>query len=515
MEQNDGQPSAEPVYRTIGGCAIEISRPYCLVIFGGYGDLSKRKLIPSLYRLHKNRLLTENFFIFGADRVEMDVSQYRESMKSAVKAAFPNEFDDSVWSEFETRLYYSFFDFAASEAYIRCFKDEVLPLEEKHRTGANRIFYLAIPPAVFETVIANLGATGLSVEDKGYINVIIEKPFGRDLESARRLNRIVHKYFEERQIFRIDHYLAKETDQNLLMFRFANAIFEPLWNRNFIDHVQITVSETLGVEHRAGYYENAGVIRDMFQNHLFQLLALTTMEPPAEFDAERVRDEKIKVFRSVRPFPLDRISDYVVVGQYGKGQVNGRQVIGYREEPGVSPKSTISTFAAMKVFVDNWRWDGVPFYLRSGKRLSSRKTEISLHFKQVPYMMFSKFMEGPIEPNILLFRIQPDEGISLTVQTKTPGSRMCLDPVLMDFSYQKGVLLDAYEWVLLDCMLGDHMLSLREDAVELTWSLLSPVIEKIESTTKPEKLPNYAAGTSGPDEARLLIEKDGRAWRSL
>ena len=515
MEENGKQIVTEPIYRTIGGCAIEISRPYCLVIFGGYGDLSKRKLIPSLYRLYKHRLLTENFFIFGADRVEISVSQYRESMKSAVKSAFPDDFDSSAWSEFETRLYYSSFDFAESEAYLKCFKGEILPLEEKHLTRGNRIFYLAVPPTVFEPVVTNLGAAGLSVEGKGYTNIIVEKPFGRDLESARRLNGILNKYFGERQIFRIDHYLAKETDQNLLMFRFANAIFEPLWNRNFIDHIQITVSETLGVEHRASYYENVGVIRDMFQNHLFQLLALTTMEPPVEFEAERVRDEKIKVFRSVRPFPLDRISDYVGIGQYGNGQVNGRQVVGYREEPGVSPKSTIPTFAAMKVFVDNWRWDGVPFYLRSGKRLSSRKTEISLHFKQVPYMMFSNFMEGPIEPNILLFRIQPDEGISLTVQTKKPGSLVCLDPVLMDFSYQKGVLLDAYEWVLLDCVLGDHMLSLREDAVELTWSLLTPVIEKIESTAEPEKLPNYAAGTSGPDVARLLIEKDGRAWRSL
>jgi glucose-6-phosphate 1-dehydrogenase len=357
--------------------------------------------------------------------------------------------------------------------------------------------------------------TGLSQEDKGYTHIVIEKPFGRDLDSARRLNNVLKKYFEERQIFRIDHYIAMETVQNMLMFRFANSIFEPLWDRRYIDHVQITVSETLGIDYRVGYYEESGVIRDMFQSHILQLLALTAMEPPVAFEADRVRDEKVKVFRSIRPFMLDRLDEYVVIGQYGKGATNGKEVAAYREEKGVSQKSIVPTFAAMKVFIDSWRWNGVPFYLRSGKRLSSKKTEISIHFKSVPHMMFAKVMEESIEPNILVFRLQPDEGISLSFQTKRTGSRICLEPVFMDFVYQKGVLMSAYGWVLLDCMRGDQILFLRQEGVELTWSLLTPVIEKLESFTEVGKFPNYEAGSSGPDEARRLIERDGRSWRPL
>ncbi|MEW6002506.1 MAG: glucose-6-phosphate dehydrogenase [Nitrospirota bacterium] len=504
-----------PLYRTIGGCDIEISNPFGLVILGGYGDLSKKKLVPSIYRLYRNRLLPDDFFIFGTDRVEMDNSQYRNSIRAAVMAAFPEDFDSIAWSEFSNNLYYSFFDYNVPESYIKCLKEEILPLEEKHHTEGNRIFYLAIPPSIFETVIMNLGATGLTIEDKGFTNIVIEKPFGRDLDSARRLNGVLKKYFEERQIFRIDHYIAKETVQNMLMFRFANSIFEPLWNRSYVDHVQITVSETLGVEHRADYYEEAGVIRDMFQSHMFQLLAVTAMEPPVAFEADRVREEKIKILRSIRPFPLEQVDKYVVTGQYGKGKINGESVVAYREEPGVSPESIIPTFAAMKLLIDNWRWRGVPFYLRSGKNLSARRTEISIHFKEVPHMMLAKFIEGPVEPNVLVFRVQPDEGISLSFHTKKPGSLICLKPVFMDFSYQKGVELDAYEWVLLDCMIGDQMLFLREDGVELTWSLLTPLIERLETTTPIGKFPNYIAGSSGPEEASLLIEKDGRSWRPL
>ena len=515
MGETVGQKESELLYRLVGGCEVKIPLPYCLVIFGAYGDLSKRKLIPSLYRLHKSKLLPDNFFILGTGRMKMSDGQFLEMMQDAVKSAFPEDFSDSLWLEFANKLYYVSFDFGSLESYSKVFKERLTFLEKKHLTGKNRMFYLAIPPTVFESVIHNFGRSGLSHEEQGHTHIIIEKPFGNDLDSARRVNSILNQYFNEGQIFRIDHYIAKETVQNMLMFRFANSIFEPLWNNRYIDHVQITVSETLGVEERAGYYERAGVIRDMFQSHIFQLLAVTALEPPVAFGADRVRDEKSKVLHSIRPFPLDRLEEFVVIGQYGKGSVNGNQVVGYREEPGVSPGSITPTFAAMKVLVENWRWHGVPFYLRSGKRLSSRRTSISIHFKPVPYMMFSQVMEEPIEPNALVFTIQPDEGISLAFQTKKPGSVVCLNPASMEFSYQKGVLLDAYEWVLLDCMLGDQILFWTEQGVEQSWSLLTPVIEKLESTTKIEVFPNYEAGSSGPEEAALLIERDGRSWRPI
>jgi glucose-6-phosphate 1-dehydrogenase len=504
----------EVIYRTVGSCDVEVPGPFCLVVFGASGDLTRRKIIPSVYRLYRNRLLPDNFFIVGTARTEMNDSDFRDSMRDAVRTAFPEDFDDNLWLEFTKKIYYIQVDYGEINSY-KSLKERLVPLEGRYNTMGNRIFYLAIPPAVYETVILNLGSSGLSKECGGYTHVVIEKPFGRDLESARKLNAVLKRCFKERQIYRMDHYLAKETVQNILVFRFANSIFEPLWNRRYIDHVQITVAETLGVEHRANYYEKAGVIRDMFQNHIFQLLALTAMEPPSVFEADRVRDEKVKVFRSIRPFPLDRLQDYVVVGQYGKGRIADKEVVGYREEHGVSPDSTTPTFAALKVFIDNWRWNGVPFYLRSGKRLSRRKAEISIHYREVPHIMFAKTIRDSIEPNTLVLRVQPDEGISLIVQARTPGSRVCLNRVVMDFTYQKVFFLDAYERVLLDCMQGDQMLFVREDGVELTWALLTPLIEKLESETRPEKFPNYASGSSGPDEAELLLKKDGRVWRAL
>jgi glucose-6-phosphate 1-dehydrogenase len=515
VEQSTDRSGSEPRYQIIGACEIEIARPFCLVIFGAAGDLTKRKLIPAMYHLYKDGLLPDKFLIFCTDRVDMNTGQYRDVMQSAVKTSFPKYFNHSTWIGFSEKIYYSSLDLAAPETYIRSLRKNLPSLEAKHRTGGNRIFYLAVPPAKFDDVITNLGVTGLSTEDQGYSHIVIEKPFGRDLDSARRLNLTLKQYFPEEQIFRIDHYIAKETVQNMLMFRFANSIFEPLWNRSYVDHVQITVAETLGVEHRAGYYEEAGVIRDMFQSHMLQLLAITAMEPPVAFSPDRVIDEKVKVLRSIRPFPPESIKKYVVTGQYGKGKMKVKEVPSYREEPGVSPESRTPTFAAMKVFIDNWRWKGVPFYLRSGKRLSVRKTDISIHFKEVPHMMFARVMEEYIEPNTLVFRLQPDEGISLTFQTKKPGTRVCLNPVLMDFSYQKDVSLDAYEWVLLDCMLGDRMLFMRQEGVEQAWALLTPVIEKLESETGVQNLPLYAAGSSGPEESRLLIERDGRSWRPL
>jgi glucose-6-phosphate 1-dehydrogenase len=435
-------------------------------------------------------------------------------MKDDVREAYPEEFSENSWREFAKRLYYFSIDYYEVGTY-KSLKEHILPLEKKHGTADNRIFYMATPPTVLEAIVSNIGEAGLAVRVKGYTHIVIEKPFGQDLESSSSLNTTLRNYFDEKQIYRMDHYLAKENVQNILMFRFANSIFEPLWNRRYIDHVQITVSETLGVEHRAGYYEKAGVIRDMFQNHLLQLFSLTAMEPPSVFEADRVRDEKVKVFRSVRPFPLDRIDKYVVIGQYGKGEINKKEVVAYRDEPNVSLDSTTPTFAAMKVFIDNWRWNGVPFYLRSGKRLSIQKAEISIHYKPVPHMMFANAMEEDIEPNTLILRVQPDEGMRLIFQTKNPGSKLCLNSVLMDFSYQKVFMLGAYERVLLDCMQGDQMLFVRADGVEQTWALLTPMIKKLESEAKKENFPNYPSGSSGTVEAAALIERDARRWRPL
>jgi glucose-6-phosphate 1-dehydrogenase len=509
------QMKPKPVYRTTATCVVEIPGPFGLVIFGASGDLTKRKIIPSLYRLQKNRLLSENFFILGTSRTEMSIDVFRGEMLSAVKDTFSKDFDESCWNELVNKIYYYPIDYTVQETYAKSLREKLLQLEKKHQTEGNRIFYLAIPPTLYENVIVNLGATGLSQEEKGYTHVVIEKPFGRDLDSAKRLNLIVKNSFQEKQVYRIDHYLALETVQNILMLRFANSIFEPLWNRGYIDHIQITASETLGIEQRAGYYEEAGVLRDMFQNHMFQLLALTAMEPPVTFGAEPVRDEKVKVFNSIKPFPLDRLSDYVVIGQYGRGEINKNPVPGYREEKGVSGKSITPTFAAMKVLIDNWRWSGVPFYLRSGKRLSSQKTEISIHFKPVPHLMFSNTLNEPIEANILVLRVHPDEGMNLILQTKNPGSEVCLNAISMEFSYLRGVLMDAYEWVLLNCMHDDQLLFVREDGVEQTWSLLTPVIDRLESITKVDEFPNYAAGSSGPNKAALLLERDGHPWRPL
>ena len=440
------------VYQSFGNCDVEVPGPCGLIIFGASGDLTKRKIVPSLYRLHHHRLLPAAFFLLGTSRTQMSDDQFREAMAAAVKSSLPTEFDESSWRDFAARLSYSPVEYSLSESYAKSLTEKILALESEHQTQGNRIFYLAIPPTLYESVIVNLSGIGPALGKRGDTHVVIEKPFGRDLTSARKLNALLHNSFEENQIYRIDHYLAMETVQNILMFRFANSIFEPLWNRRYIDHVQITASETLGVEHRAGYYEEAGVIRDMIQNHLFQLLVLTAMEPPAAFEAESVRDERIKVLRSIRPFSIDRLSDQVVIGQYGRGEVNQNPVPAYREEPGVSRESITPTFAAMRVWIDNWRWNGVPFYLRSGKRLSVQKTEVSVRFKSVPHLMFSKALNEPIDPNTLVLRVHPGEGMNLLIQTKRPGSKVCLKPVEFDFSYQKELLLDAYEWVLLDCM---------------------------------------------------------------
>lgn len=492
-------------------CRIETPKNCGLVIFGASGDLARRKLVPAIYRLFRQRLLPKGFFLLGVSRTTMDSERFRDM----VHEELPADCDQGCWLQFARLIHYRAIEYGDAASYHANLAGILPALEQEAGTEGNRIFYLATPPSVCQSIISTLRASGLANSGQGSRSrIVIEKPFGSDLESARQLNRLLLGAFREEQIYRIDHYLAKETVQNVLMFRFANSLFEPLWNRRYIDHVQITAAETIGIEQRAGYYEGAGVVRDMFQNHMFQLLTLTAMEPPSLFSASRVRDEKAKVLQSIRPFPLDRLDCQIVAGQYAPGIVSGEAVRGYREEPGVAPRSTVPTYAAMKVWIDNWRWQGVPFYLRSGKRLGRRGTEIAVCFKPVPHMMFAQSFGGGISPNALILRVQPGEGISLEMQAKNPGSRMCLMPVTMDFSYPREVTLSAYERVLLDCMEGDQMLFVRADGVDLSWEILSPAINAMENRGG-EAVQIYRAGSAGPSAADALLENDGRKWRPL
>lgn len=503
-----------------GSCLLEEPLDPCaIVIIGACGDLTRRKIILALFRLFESGGLPDPFLVLGVDLNDMTTEAYRDFIKESIHDLSGEDLIEKDWYAFASHLHYRTVDPKADSSYDdtadflkRVSRDSGLP--------GNRLLYLAVPPTQYVRIIQSVGRAGFAAEDEdwgGWSRVIIEKPFGRDLQSAQELNRDIHEYFREHQVYRIDHYLAKETVQNLLMFRFANAIFEPIWNRRYIDHVQITAAETLGVEHRALYYEQAGVLRDMFQNHILQLLAMTAMEPPSVFEADRVRDEKIKVFRSLRPFPVDQLDEHLALGQYAAGAIKGKSVPGYRDEPGVDQQSLMPTFAMAKVFIDNWRWQGVPFYLRSGKRMATKITEIAIQFKKVPYLMFRNVLSERIHPNLLVLRIQPDERIALTFQTKVPGAKVCLQPVTMDFHYssvKEGALLDAYEKVILDCLLGDHMLFVRQDGVEACWAFLSPVLDACEKCKNREKsLHFYEAGTWGPQAADDLMRHDGRTCR--
>jgi glucose-6-phosphate 1-dehydrogenase len=504
-------PPVIPSEEMAPACRIDTPKRCCLVIFGASGDLTRRKLIPSVYRLFRQKLLPPGFFVLGAARTEMDSEQFRLLLRNEI----PSDCDSDCWSNFAARIHYRSIDYGDTESYRNNLQAALLPLEEEAGTGGNRIYYLATPPDRYGEISASLHSAGLASDRYPESRIVVEKPFGSDRESASRLNDTLREAFREDAIFRIDHYLAKETVQNILMFRFANSLFEPLWNRRYIDHVQITATETIGIERRAGYYERAGVLRDMFQNHMFQLLTLTAMEPPSLFTAARVQDEKAKVLQSVRPFPPDRLDECIVTGQYGRGTSGGKETPGYLNEEGVAAASTVPTYAALKVWIDNWRWNGVPFYLRAGKRMSRRTTEIAIRFRPVPHMMFSRSMGGSIEANTLVLRVQPDEGITVEIQAKNPGSRMCLSPVELDFSYPRNVILSAYERVLLDCMEGDRMLFVRDDGVDLSWALLSPLIQALESERTAAQVTTYAAGTEGPAAASALMERDGRSWRTL
>jgi glucose-6-phosphate 1-dehydrogenase len=492
------------------------TEPCMIIILGASGDLTARKIVPSLFRLFVNKDLPDPFVILGCARTNLSDHEFREKMTKACLDS--NKTDILLWKRFSKMLHYCAFDYEDANSYERL-AESITSLEITCETGGNKILYFAIPPSLYRTTVELFGKTGLAAEGKngkGWTRVVIEKPFGRDLTSAMALDRTLHNHFKEHQIFRIDHYLAKETVQNILTFRFANSFFEPLWNRNFINHVHIIAAETLGVEHRSGYYEQAGVLRDMFQNHMMQLLALTAMEPPSRFEADRVRDEKVKVYRALRPFQIGHLQDDLALGQYGAGIVNGQSVPSYRDEPGIRPDSLTPTFAMMRVFLDNWRWKGVPFYLTSGKRLEKKITEIHIQFKEAPHSMFSHILKENIIANRLILGIYPDEKISLTFQTKNPGAYMCLRSVNMDFRYHQdysGPAMVAYEKVLLDCMLGDHMLFWRQDGVDLCWSFLTPILKGCETCADRDgALKFYEAGSWGPKDLGGMRELKGEVY---
>jgi glucose-6-phosphate 1-dehydrogenase len=492
-----------------------VAPPSVVVIFGATGDLTRRKLLPALYRLTEQRLIPAEFAILGTARHEMGDDEFRAQMQQAIKEfAADEDFDDSTWQSFAKRIFYIDGDFNDAELYAKL-KSKLVEIDTECHTR-NRLFYLATAPDNFGLIAGQLGQADLAgSKDEGWTRIIVEKPFGHDLESARSLNQELAAVFDEKQIYRIDHYLGKETVQNLLVFRFANSIFEPLWNRQYIDHIQITNAEALGVEGRGAYYEKAGALRDMIQNHVFQVTSLIAMEPPASLSANGVRDEKIKAMQSVRPLPADQINEFAVRGQYGPGTVLGDTVPGYRQEPGVDPNSSTETFASLKLDFDNWRWAGVPFYLRSGKRLQKHITEIAIQFKDVPHRLFTD-ADAPLQPNVLVIRIQPNEGITLRFGAKLPGQAMRIRSVNMDFRYGSSFGVkppEAYERLLLDCMLGDSTLYARRDMVERGWEIVSPIIEAWQQPATD--FPNYEAGSWGPQAAFELIERDGRKWRRL
>jgi len=487
--------------------------PCAMVIFGASGDLTRRKLMPALLNLRRGGLLSDQFAVVAVARAAATPEAFRDRLLDGLAefADPPLEPAERAW--FAPRIKYVCGAFQDPALYDQL--KEALEGPGDAALPANTLFYLAVPPDFFDDIVRGLGRTGLAHEEKGrWRRVIVEKPFGHDLTSARQLNRQIAGVFDERQIFRIDHYLGKETVQNLMVFRFANGIFEPVWNRRYIDHVQITVAETVGVEGRGGYYESAGALRDMVQNHLFQLLALTAMEPPNSFEADQVRDERVKVLHAIRPFTPESVAVDTVRGQYGPGNREGKAVPGYRQEPTVSPTSSTETFVAIRLLVDNWRWADVPFYLRTGKRLARRASEIVIRFKNPPLLLFRDVCANQVQPNLLVVRIQPDEGIALRFQAKIPGPDLNVGRVRMDFKYEDyfgSAPSTGYETLLYDCMTGDMTLFHRADMVETGWSAVTPILNAwAASRDGVERYPSYSWG---PDAAHRLLARDGREWR--
>ena len=489
-----------------------IPEPDVVVIFGASGDLTKRKLLPALFHLEQSGLLPKEFAIVGVARRDLKSSFAADMKDGIVKFGGVKDGADKL-DEFIAKVDYHAMNFDDDGGYTGL-KSLLEKIDREHGTRGNRLFYLAVAPEYFSDIIDHLGKHGMARPENGRVRVIIEKPFGHDLESARELNDDVNRVFDENQIFRIDHYLGKETVQNILVFRFANGIFEPVWNRNYIDHVEITAAESIGIEGRGPFYEKAGALRDVVQNHMMELLSFVAMEPPVSFESDAVRGEKVKVWRAIKPIRVEN----TVCGQYGPGTVDGKQVKGYREEERVDPNSQTETFAAVKLEIENWRWAGVPFYFRAGKRLAKRATEITIQFKQPPMLLFGGSSAcDEIQPNLITMRIQPDEGISLRFGAKFPSPDMTVCPVDMDFKYASAFgasSANGYERLLLDAMLGDATLFAHRDGVEATWALYTPILETW-AKNPPKDFPNYASGSWGPKAVDELIERDGRKWHKV
>ena len=490
--------------------------PCALVIFGASGDLAKRKLIPAIYELARQKMLSEQFVLVGFSRSEMTDEQFRRECRDAIQDfARTKPVDETVWKRLENAIHYVRGDYGCNEDFGRL-KSALEEFDQQYKTAGSRLFYVSTPPNAFGPIIECLGKNELVQKDtqqKSWQRIILEKPFGTDLASARALNALLHKYFSENQVFRIDHYLGKETVQNLMVMRFANSIFEPIWNYKYIDHVQITVSETLGVGSRGGYYDKSGALRDMVQNHMFQLMALVAMEPPAALDAVSIRDEKVKVYKSVRPLRPEHVEQYTVRGQYSAGSMDGQKTAGYRKEKDVPPESKTETFAALKLYIDNWRWSGMPFYLRTGKFLPEKLSEIVVRFRSPPLTLFQKQCESPVYPNDLIIRVQPEEGISWRLNGKVPGGSMNIKSVTLDFLYKTTFHVEppeAYERLIFDAMLGDQTLFIRGDEVEAAWAVIDPIEQGWAQSKSPPQ--DYAPGSWGPRKALDLIELDGRRW---
>lgn len=503
-------PSAEQLHNTP-------AEPCVMVIFGATGDLTKRKLFPALYNLAKAKLLSPNFAIVGLARNELTTETFREQITADIKAFATTEVEPTIWDWFLQRIYYLGGNLQDPQSYQKL-KELIQQADQQHGCQGNYFYYLATAPQFFGESVRQLGAAGLTKEEYGqWRRVIIEKPFGHDLDSAKALNAEIKQVLDEKQIYRIDHYLGKETVQNIMVFRFGNGIFEPIWNRRYIDHVQITATETVGVEKRGGYYDGSGALRDMVPNHLFQLVSLTAMEPPISFDANAVRDEQAKILHAISPFTHEEVLTDTVRGQYGEGVVDDQRLPGYRQEENVPANSTTETFVALKLMIDNWRWADVPFYLRTGKRMGKRVTEIAIQFKRAPFVLFRDTAIERLRTNRLVIHIQPDEGISLRFGAKVPGPIMRMGAVEMDFNYVDyfgSTPSTGYERLLYDSMVGDATLFQRADMVEAGWGVIEPVLD-IWKALPPRAFPNYAAGSWGPKEADDLLARDGREWRKV